>query len=95
MGRHFKNDIPPAYKLHVRFKDGGKANLKSRDWDGKRHDPDAGLLALEKYLVQKSDRVIYGIIYDKRESPDRVIRYFRAGIWRDPAELETQPRKPI
>jgi hypothetical protein len=81
MGRHFKNQLPAAYKLWALFRDGGTVNLKSRDWNGKRYDPEAGLRKLEQYLQQHADQIAQGRIYDKRVCPDRLVRRFEGGVF--------------
>lgn len=90
MGRKFKAPEKAAFKLWVSFTDGGKANLSSRDWKGKKYVPHDGLLGLERYVVRKSHLIATAIIYDKRGGRDRVVRKYTGGTWTvyDPIEFK-------
>lgn len=81
MGRKFTNPDKAAFKLWASFKDGGKANLASRDWQGKKYLPRDGLLMLERYVIRKSDLIVTAIIYDKRSGADRIVRKYTGGVW--------------
>ncbi|MEM6268326.1 MAG: hypothetical protein AAF998_02760 [Bacteroidota bacterium] len=81
MGRKFISPDKAAFKLWVSFKDGGKANLASRDWKGKKYVPWEGLLMLERYVMNKSDRIKTAVIYDKRGGRDYVCRKYSGGSW--------------
>ena len=82
MGRKFKDPRKAAFKLWVCFSDGGRVCLSSRDWKGKKHVPDEGLIGLERYVMRKSHLIANAIIYDKRGGRDRVIRKFSSGTWK-------------
>lgn len=82
MGRSFKTNAAAAFKLHVRFTDGGTVNLKSRDWQSKRYQPEMGLLHLEKYVNRHQDKIITAMIYDKRGGGDQLVRHFSGGTWK-------------
>lgn len=82
MGRSFKPERPAAFKLHVRFADGGKANLKSRDWKASSFQPEMGLLGLEKYILRHRDKIKAAKIYDHRQGRDLLVRHYCGGVWK-------------
>ena len=81
MGRQFKQPGGAAFKLWVSYKDGGRASLHSRDWNGSKYLPRDGLLQLERYVASKSHLIRTALIYDKRGGGDRLVRKYTRGSW--------------
>ena len=83
MSRTFKHTPDAAYKLRVYFTDGGTASLYSRDWRGKRHDPEGGRIALENYVTRKAAVIRSALLYDK-QGGDKLLLRFQDGAWQAP-----------